>query len=59
MPMEQHLERDRRQECERLLYVAATRAKRSLVLIDSTSFYQETSTGRGFSFAELLRIHPR
>ncbi len=58
MSMEQHLERDRRQECERLLYVAATRAKRSLVLIDSTSFYQETSTGRGFSFAELLRIHP-
>lgn len=56
--VQKQLERDRMQECERLLYVAATRARKSLVLVDSTSFYENGPIGRGFSFGELLRILP-
>lgn len=56
--LQKQLDRDRMQECERLLYVAATRARQSLVLVDSSSFYENGPIGRGFSFGELLQILP-
>ena len=49
-------QRLRRQEYERLLYVAATRARKFLVLVDFEGFQPRAKAGSNFSFAQLLQI---
>ena len=48
----------RRQECQRLLYVAATRARRTLVFVDGGGFFQERKRRGSFSFEDLLQLSP-
>ena len=49
-----HIAQERRQELERLLYVALTRARHTTVLIDDSTFFPQ----HGASFANLLQILP-
>ena len=55
----EHQQRLRRQECERLLYVALTRARRLLVLADSEGFFPPRKSGSKFSFAQLLQVQEK
>ena len=48
------LAEERQQELERLLYVATTRAKRTLVLVDDANFFAKHEP----SFARLLKVLP-
>lgn len=51
-------ERLRHQEYERLLYVAATRARKLLILVDSEGFYSQANTRSKFTSSQLLRVQP-